>query len=573
MRRTPSLLFLVILLALFAAACSSDSDSDSASDDTGEAEESATEATTEPATEEATAGDPAAEAATEEPTAETTTAEIDVPAYGGELVFGIEAETTQGWNPATTQCAISCNDVMRAVFDPLFTTRDDGTITPFLLESAEPNAEYTEWTFTLRPGIEFHDGTPADAVALETHLEQLKGSPLTGKILEQLEVVEVLDDLSVKLILSSPNAQLPTNFGGQLGYLASPTQYASEDAATNPIGTGPFVMETWNPNVETVVTANPNYWRTDHDGNQLPLLDKITFRPIPDRETRALALASGDIDVLHDSTTLNLPEYEANYPTLVEDKFNQSVLLMLNNDSAPFDEPRAREAAALCTDYDTVLALRGGEATTVSNGPFGPGTPGNLADSGFPAYDPEAGRAIVDELGGVGPVTLTASVDDFNEATLELIATFWADCGIAIDTVEVLEQGEMLSNALGGNFQVILFRLHSGFMLDPERIWWHSANADGLISTNFGGIRNPGIDAALDAARLTDDPVAQAELAEEINRLFGAAVHNIWLYYSKWLHPHDPSVQDLGKYSLPDGSDGLQFLEGRVSLAETWISE
>lgn len=571
MSRPGRLVALALALALLAAACGSDDDDSGGSDPETDA---ATEATESPETAtEASEPETAAEEGEPEATPTATEEVESAPLYGGELVFGQEAETLQGWNPATTQCAISCNNVMRAVFDPLFTTRDDGTLVPFLLESAEPNDDYTEWTFTIRPGIEFHDGTPADAVAMQTHIGQLQGSALAGKILADLESVEIVDDLSVKLILSGPNALLPTNFGGQLGYLASPTQYASENSTTDPIGTGPFIMETWNPGVETVVTANPDYWRTDHVGQQLPFLEKITFLPIPDRETRAQMLATGDIDVLHDSTTLNLDEYEENFPVLVEEQFNQTVLLILNNDAPPFDNPRAREAAALCTDYDTILALRGGEATTVSNGPFGPGTPGNLTDSGYPAFDPDAGRAIVEELGGIGPVSLSTSVDDFNEDTLELITTFWSDCGIDVTGVDAVDQSELISSALGGNFQALLFRLHSGFMLDPERIWWHSDNAEGPISTNFGAIRNPGIDAALDEARLDPDPEVQRLLAEDINRLFGEAVHNIWLYYSKWLHPHDPKVQDLAEYSLPDGTDGLKFLEGRVSLAETWISE
>jgi len=562
-------LLLTLALVLCAAACGSDSDSDSepadeaGTGDSAEADDGGDEASGDEASADE-AGDLAEEA---------TEAASGAVTRGGELRFGIEAETLQGWNPATTQCAISCHDVMRAVFDPLFTTREDGTLAPFLLESAEPNTDFTEWTFTLRPGIEFHDGTPADAAALQTHMTQLQASPLTGTILKQLESVEIVDDLSVKLVLSEPNAQLPTNFGGQLGYLAAPTQYASEDSATNPIGTGPFIMESWEPNVKTVVTANPDYWRTDHDGQQLPFLDRITYTPVVDRDARAQKLATGDIDVLHDPTTLNLADYEANYPTSIEEKFNQSVLLLLNNEAPPFDDPRARQAAALCTDYDTLLALRGGEATTVSNGPFAPGTPGHLEDSGFPSYDPDAGRALVEELGGIGPVSLMTPVDSFNEDTLELVATFWADCGIDVAPIESVDQGEMIGNALSGTFQAILFRAHSGFMLDPERIWWHSDNAEGLISTNFGGIRDPEIDAALDSVRLTEDPDELLALAEEVNRQFGEGVHNIWLWYSKWLHPHDPKVQDLGKYSLPDGTDGLKFLEGRVSLAETWISE
>ena len=179
---------------------------------------------------------------------------------------------------------------MRAVFDPLVIEDETGAPLPYLLESFEANDDFTIWTLRMRPGIRFHDGTPAGADALAIHVQNLKAGALTGQLLRRIESWEVVDDLTLAVYSSAPFAGLIGGLTGQFGYLPAPSQYADPDGAANPVGTGPFVFKSWIPDAELVVERNPSYWRTGAEGNALPYLDRIVFRPIIEPDARKLAL-------------------------------------------------------------------------------------------------------------------------------------------------------------------------------------------------------------------------------------------------------------------------------------------
>ena len=255
--------------------------------------------------------------------------------YGGTLIFGLEAETSDGWNPATTQCAVSCHTVMRAIFDPLVLNDSDGVPQPYLLESFDANEDFTVWTFRMRPGIKFHDGTPADAHALATHFQNLLSGALAGQTLRRLDGWEVIDDLTLELRSSVPFAGLPGGLTGQLGYLPAPRQYADPDGAANPVGTGPFVFKSWIPDAELVVERNPDYWRTDAEGRAVPYLDRIVFQPIVESDSRKLALQLGDINATHSDNGLDFDDYRENFDTVEERSFLETHHLLINNASRP----------------------------------------------------------------------------------------------------------------------------------------------------------------------------------------------------------------------------------------------
>ena len=491
------------------------------------------------------------------------------PVYGGTLIFGVEAETQDGWNPATTQCAVSCHTVMRAIFDPLTINDADGVPQPYLLESFEANEDFTVWTFRMRPGIKFHDGTPADAHALATHFRNLLSGALAGQTLRRLDSWEVIDDLTLELYSSVPFAGLPGGLTGQLGYLAAPSQYANPDGAANPVGTGPFVFKSWIPEAELVVERNPDYWRSDAEGLALPYLDGIVFRPINEADSRRVALELGDIHVTHSDDGLEFESFRENFKTVEERSFLQTRHLLLNNAQAPFDDIRARRALAHCTDRETFNLLRTGDAFDIANGPFGPNTPGFLADNGFPPYDLEAGRDLWAQLPDPGTIRLGTTGEPADRTSAELLAQMWEVCGLDIQ-IDQLDQGAMIRNAVMGNFQVNLWRNHDGISLATERVWWHSNFTTGL-ALNLGRIHNDSLDAALDEATITTDRDELRRIAEDVNRTFAAGVHNVWLYWVKWILPHRENVHNLARITLPDGPELLNILRGRAFLTETWI--
>ena len=569
----------LVAFALIASACGSDDDDESTPDTTATATpttqaDAQEPAGTEPAGTDASGTDPG------ETAPPTTEPPAPQPVYGGSLVVGLEAETVSGWNPATQTCAVSCHYVMSAIFDPLFAVDADGNMKPYLLESATPNDDFSVWTFTMRPNIFFHDGSPADSAALKRHIAESVGGLLTGIIMRPLlgnpeETIEIIDDLSVRISLTAPVSGFPSIFSAQISYLAAPSQYdLGADSAQMPIGTGPFVFESWVTNDELVVQKNPDYWRTDQQGNQLPYLDEIRFRPNPNSDARRLSLRSGDLHVNSDNTANEYPSFRDSDDFGVvaeEDKLRETVYILVNNERPPFDDIRARQAVAMCTDLDLYVTLRTDNVVPAANGPFSPGTPGYLEDTGYPSFDQDAGRALWNELDDPGTIGLSTTNVPFNRTSAELLASMWGECGIDVE-IDQVDQSQLISNAIAGSFQLMIWRQHTGQHVEGERIWWHSDNSVGL-AVNFGRIRNDIMDNLMDEARGTDDLDELREIAENINRQFGEQTHNIWLNWTIWQMIHANSVQNAAYLTFPDGSRVLPLFAGKAYFTETWLEE
>lgn len=519
-------------------------------------------------------GDGAGEGAADPaPTEAPPPAEME-PQYGGTLVMGLEAETTNGLNPVNAQAAVSGHILFRALYDTLTLEGSNGEAVPNLLESFSSNDDFTEWTLTLRPGIAFHDGTPADSAALKRHFEEQANGTLTGIVIGDwdLQEIQIVDDLTVKLVLGGPFAPLPIYLTSHLGYFGAPSMHdlGPEGAARNPIGTGPFMLEEWIPNEVTRMVRNPDYWRTDAEGRQLPYLDGLEFRPNPDTDSRYAALRSGDLDASSVNTGLRIDDYNEQFKTFwQEEEYSETTYLLLNNSRPPYDNEEFRRALAQCTDRQTFNTIRW-DGQAPATGPFSPGTPGHLEDAGFPAYDPDAGSATIARL-GISSVEIGTTNDSANLLNTELIAAMWGDCGLDVSITQV-DQAELITNAVFGLFTAFLWRQHEGYDVAVERVWWHSKFSQG-IALNFGRINNPAIDAALNESLTTTDLDRRRELAEEINRAFGEGVHYIWFYDSNWLVATHDHVYGIDNLTLPDGVEHVKVFSGRVFLTEAWIEQ
>ena len=111
-------------------------------------------------------------------------AQSSSPKPGGSVTYGLESETGGGWCPSSARLAISGIEVGAAIYDTLMVPNTKNEMVPYLAESVEPNADFTEWKITLRDGITFHDGTPLDSAALVRNFEEYRKSTLIGAALE-----------------------------------------------------------------------------------------------------------------------------------------------------------------------------------------------------------------------------------------------------------------------------------------------------------------------------------------------------------------------------------------------------
>jgi peptide/nickel transport system substrate-binding protein len=474
--------------------------------------------------------------------------------------------------------------VMRSVFDPLAMPTDDLDVRGYLLESIRHNDDYTVWTLTVRDGITFHDGTPLDGNAVAINLELHRTSPVTANFVGDIASVEANGDIVV-VTTRRPWVSFPVTLTGQVGLIASPSWLArvAEDptAMLEPVGTGPFVFESYTPGVSFAATRNEDYWRP-----ALPYLDRVEFVVKNNIADRSQALLDGTANIIHTANGDEIAKFRNRLGafSMVEAReFGETTYVLLNagNPTSPVSDVNVRRAMAHALDFDIIKTARNGGVLEVPNGPFQPGSIGYLEDTGFPTYDPDLAQQLVAEWeaeNGPLQITFTTTSDEFNLISAELYAQFWEAVGIEV-TLTTIEQSQYIGLALVGSFEAYFWRLHSGFDPDQQYQWWISENARdyGTVASNFGRIRDASIDENLVTIRTTADPEARRLAAEAINRRFADQVYNIWLGWAITAIIFDPSVQDVNTgFTLPDGAPVLPTgvgIGGTHQIAQIWIDQ
>jgi peptide/nickel transport system substrate-binding protein len=502
--------------------------------------------------------------------------------------MGIEADTSSPWTPANVVCAVSCHQVIRSVFDPLALPDVDGKVEPYLAKAITPNADYTQWTVTARDGVTFHDGTPFNGAAIADNLNRQRKSFLTGKAIADVTDVSVSasDPQSVVITVKRPWVAFPVYLTGQIGYMASPTWLKAVDAdptkATQPVGTGPFIFVSYSPGGDFKAKRNPNYWN-----KPFPYLDTVDFRPIPDAKTRASALESGDVDIIHTTDGDSIKKFRAEpdkFPMTESSKYAETGYTMLNvNDpNAPLGDVRLRCALAWATDNQGLIDQFDAGVDKQATGPFSPGQLGNLADSGFPlTQDMDKAKQMIADYKKDHPGQLTIALATTQDQTALEIAQqqqqWWQEAGVDKVTINQVEQGQYIVIALQGNFQAFQWRNHGGLDLDAQYIWWSSEDALplGQLALNFGRIRDPIIDAALNDNRGQTDPAKKQADAEAVNKEFGKQCYNLWSDYTTWGIPHKPTVHGTDTFVLPSGNVAAlgAGIAGSFNINGVWISK
>jgi ABC-type transport system substrate-binding protein len=523
--------------------------------------------------------------------ASSTSTPAETPTPGGKLVMGIEADTSSPWMPAEMLCAISCHQVVKTVYDPMLIPTADGKWAPYLLKSLTPNATYTQWTMTARPGITFHDGTPFNGAALLDNLNRFKLGTLTGAYLADVSGVALspTDPMSVVLTMKRKWVTFPeTLLVGQQDYIASPKWMKAADAnptlKSKPVGTGPFIFESYSPNGSFKAKRNPNYWNKPY-----PYLDEIEFRPITDGVQRANALKSGALDLEMNDVGEVVAEFRDAKGFKQEEISNNAEVsyrllhvtqTLKNGQPSPLTDQRVRCALANAYDEPTIIKTIDHDVFPQANGPFAPGTVGYLKDTGYPQkQDMDKAKALIAAYKKDHPGRLTLALATTTDETNIEIAQFekqwFEEAGVDQVTINSIDQASYILTALLGNFQVFQWRNHTGFDLDNQYIWWDSISAKpvGQLALNFGRIKDPVIDQALDANRGETDPAKKQQYAETINKRFGEQCYDLWTTWNIWGIAHKDAVHGVENFKLPDGqmSQFGQGIAGTFYPQTLWV--
>ncbi len=506
------------------------------------------------------------------------------PQYGGSISVALEAETNN-WLPGQGNLvAPSALSVAVAIFDPLVRIDETGLWRPWLAESLEPNEEHDVWTMRLRPGVQFHDGTPLDAEAIKWNFDNLHKRPgsVTYGSIRDVERVEVVDELTVEYHLSRTMVPFPDLLTRAPGWPVSPTavQERGDAAGSHPVGTGPFEVVSWRRDDRMQLRRNEHYWQEGQ-----PYLDAITFRPLPDEDARMAALVSGDMDViktLRQHIVARLRNTGGIH--LYEQIGDSSGSAIFNTRRPPVDDARIRRSLAYALDPESLVDVLGGQGITpVQTQYFNQESPwySERVAEAWPQNDLQRSTELLREymndpqrsdgrpVGDPVDVDLMCLPDQSLNELAQMYQSFWRSVGYNV-RLRSVEQATQIQSVISGDYMVTCWR--SGNEQDPYIILMNDFGPPDEQPLNYTNYEHPELEEYLDILRTEPDFDTRYAAVESIMMLFAREVPNTWTGATPGAVAVQPQVRNISDWVFPDGTLGNGIPQGQVTWGQIWLN-
>jgi len=425
------------------------------------------------------------------------------------------------------------------LFDPL--VRTDGTAKPVPSLAESWTVDGNVWTFKLRPGVKFSDGsdfTAQDVLFTYDRVPKVPNSPSSYSLyLSTVDKVEAPDPMTVVITTKGPSPVLLANL--------SMVPIMSHKAASGPapegkttvelnrgdglVGTGPYKFVSWKRGAEIIFERNEHYW------GEKPAWDKVTYRPIFNSAARVAVLLAGDVDVIEDPSTDDLPQLKKDDRLYVQETPSVRVIYLALNQGDevppgmvgtdgknPLTDPRVRKALSLAIDRKAI----------VERVMDGVGLPaGNLL--AFPAFgtsekyskvapaDPEQAKKLLAEAGYPDGFSLSLGSPDGrytnDKRIAQVVAAMWARIGVKTD-VQTMAPPVFFKQRNAYAFSTYLagWAASSGEMLNPlTSLVVTKDSTKGLGTTNWSKYSNPEMDKLVQEASQTLDDDKRAQLLQQ----------------------------------------------------------
>ncbi|MFD6859538.1 ABC transporter substrate-binding protein [Rhodococcus sp. NPDC060090] len=380
----------------------------------------------------------------------------------------------------------------------------------------------------LQPGLVFTDGTPLDAAAVKYNWDRLTDPALgstSGRWAAQIEETRVEDPTTLTVTMRSENPHYAQAVvGSSLNWIASPAALEQGQAAfdENPIGAGPFTLESWSRQDAVKLTKNPDYWDAPK-----PYLDSLTIRTVSDTNQRVNAMTTGAADLASETNWESIDKLESAGLNAEVVATGGGQFMGMNFRRAPFDDERARRAVALAVDLDAInTAVYNGlgevpETLFAESSPF-------FTDIPLKETDPETAQKLFDELAAEGkPVSFsflsypTTESRTLGEALQAQLSAF-ENVEVRVD---VVDYPQAVARTGSHDFDMLI---SSAVIQDPDSPLWlafHSASAGNNV-----GVSDPELDAALDAGRISENVDERKPAYNTVQERLAELVPGIWYY-------------------------------------------
>ncbi len=454
----------------------------------------------------------------------TALAEDPAPVTGGTVTVAITADPP-GWDPTASTSQEIPRVMYNNVFEGLVRFDRTGAIVPGLAESYDVSEDGLTWTFHLRKGVKFHDGSDfssADVVAKFERAQDPDSGHTHPEYYAAITNIAAPDANTVVLTLSQPSRGLLYNLARPDSIIYPAAK--AETQRSEPIGTGPFKFASYTEGAEVVLERNPDYYIAG-----VPYLDKAVFKIIGDPNTRFAALQAGDIDFIGVAVQPEQFLQVVSNPELkgTEGTATTEITVAMNNTRPPFDDVRVRQAITMAIDKDTIVQGAMFGLGTVIGSHMSPSEPYYLDLSGTYPYDPVRARELLAEAGYADGFTIHFELPEpynIERRSGEVVAQMLREVGIDVE-LSVVEWATWIERIfLGGDYDMTIIG--------------HSEPRDINVYANPGyyyHYDNPAIADLLARAEAAASAEAETAAYQEIAEVIALDAVNVWLFSPPYL--------------------------------------
>lgn len=477
-------------------------------------------------------------------------------AQGGDLVIG-QLSDAVSLDPHGSNDTPSSN-VAYNIYEALLIQDENMELQPGLATEWERVDDLT-WQFTLREDVTFHDGSEFNADVVQANFERILDEDIASPrafLYEMVEEINVVDDYTVEFVTEYPFSPLPAHIAHSGGGMMSAEVIAADYEAIengsepgsvineNPVGTGPFVFESWTPGDEIVLNRNDDYW------GGAPALDSITFRVVPEGSTRLADLETGAIHISDPLSPSDVSRVEGTDGMSVNSQPSVSLSYIgFNAQKEPFDDPLVRQAISKAIDKDTIINGIYDGVGIPAESPLAPDVFGHDENISGLEYNVEEARELLAEAGYEDGFSTTIWTNDNQDRidTATAVQAQLEEIGIDVE-IEIVEWGAYLEDTAAGE--------HDMFILG-----WSTVTGDadyGLYplfhSDNFGEAGNrtffatDELDSVLEEARQSSDEDERLDLYSRAQEILVDEAPMIYIHHPEFLLAVSDDVEGLWQH-------------------------
>lgn len=444
-----------------------------------------------------------------------------------DIVFAMSGDIV-ALDPAGQQDTTS-SVILKHVYSTLLDTDDNGELVGDLAESWEI-VDGKDFVFKLRQDACFADGTPLTASDVKFTYDRAKEMPKTKSNTSKIESVEVVDDYTVRINLVEPYAPFKTIVtSSNLSIVSEAAVTAAGEAygdVDNILGSGPYVVQEWLPNDHYTLVKNENYWGEE------PIATTITCRVIPEGSARAIALETGEVDIVWNVDAIDCENLEANPDVTLLSQGSSSIeYLGMNTSKEVFSDVRVRQAINYAIDQqafiDTIIEGRGTVANSYINNMI-PGWTDKV--QGYP-QDIEKAKALMADAGYPDGFSCNLWVNgDVRTRSAQVVQAQLAEIGINVE-ISTYEWGALLDSLNNGEHEMFLLGWsNSSFDADSSTYQlFHSSNHG--ATGNRAWLSDDEVDRLIEEAARENDDAKRMALYEELQIKLEELAPWVPLYY------------------------------------------